>query len=927
MWSGFAATRNAAEAQSSPEGRREPAREVTPGLLDRARAFDQAVDTLRRERSLRDSLWEVSEAFKQEVEATSNEAARLPLLHARAYLLTGAPGRAELAAIREGLDLARSRGDALAEMQFLVQLCGLHQAEGRIGEAESLLPRLVELSDAHQGTQEAARADYFVARRWIFSGRAPQALPIATRALSVFQDLERWDFVVNCESLIGLTGMLANDFHTGRTHLTAGIALGRRIQRDDLIVPLLGNLGTLENNAGRYDRALASYTEMKQVANRIDNPKTRGYALQTMSFILALMGRYGESIAEADSLLALAREMESPDLRARAYTGLAFARFRAGDVGGAARDARAVVTMGDSVDLSTQLDARLNLCQYLLVLDSLDASLDLARASAPLSRRMGVQYEIRAANAESQALRRTGRMTEAIAVLGRIRPHFDPQTPTPYTTSVMADLAGLYARNGNADSARSCVQLARASYLNNRQALDDDQWRELIAGEGSAIAAAELRIHLGETPATPEAIDTAFDLIEPLRSRTLIERIAGREEVDKASGVFATAADLRAALEDGELFLQWTVTEDTSVVFAFTRDAVSVYPLGIAADSLEQQAREVRRLMGERPGARDDQRTRALSAAAATLGGRMFAPVEEQLRSANRILVSPDGPLYQLPMVYLLRESVFGGALAGMPEVVSTPSATLLVRGREGARASGVGGLLAASGPAPDGSGELPGGRDEVRWLGRSFDPVTVRLSTDGQSDSAAFAGFEGLHFAAHAESNDLTPWRSGILLGDAADDADEGYVRASAIARMHIPARLAVLSACETAWGAIFTGEGLIGLSTAFLSAGVPTVVATQWKVDDRATIDFMKRFYRGLARGSTAAAALHAAQTAVAASSQRDPYYWAGFVLIGEPGTKLEIRGRPAPSPFLAGVLVVLIVAIAVPLLLARRRRPANA
>jgi CHAT domain-containing protein len=105
----------------------------------------------------------------------------------------------------------------------------------------------------------------------------------------------------------------------------------------------------------------------------------------------------------------------------------------------------------------------------------------------------------------------------------------------------------------------------------------------------------------------------------------------------------------------------------------------------------------------------------------------------------------------------------------------------------------------------------------------------------------------------------------------------------------MHLSADLVVLSACDTALGREVRGEGLLSLTRGFLHAGAPRVLASLWRVEDRATGELMARFYRGLlAEGRTPAAALRAAVGEVrhdpALGHRRHPYYWAGFVLHGE-------------------------------------------
>ena len=102
----------------------------------------------------------------------------------------------------------------------------------------------------------------------------------------------------------------------------------------------------------------------------------------------------------------------------------------------------------------------------------------------------------------------------------------------------------------------------------------------------------------------------------------------------------------------------------------------------------------------------------------------------------------------------------------------------------------------------------------------------------------------------------------------------------------MRLDANLVVLSACQTALGKEIRGEGLVGLARAFMYAGAPRVVASLWQVNDVATAELMRRFYRGMLHDKLRpAAALRAAQTEIARDPRwTSPYFWAGFALQGD-------------------------------------------
>jgi CHAT domain-containing protein len=102
----------------------------------------------------------------------------------------------------------------------------------------------------------------------------------------------------------------------------------------------------------------------------------------------------------------------------------------------------------------------------------------------------------------------------------------------------------------------------------------------------------------------------------------------------------------------------------------------------------------------------------------------------------------------------------------------------------------------------------------------------------------------------------------------------------------LKLDADLVVLSACQTALGKDVRGEGLIGLTRGFMYAGSKQVLASLWKVDDAATAEFMKRFYRGIIKDKLPViTALKRAQTEMKAIPRfKAPFYWAAFSLQGD-------------------------------------------
>lgn len=124
------------------------------------------------------------------------------------------------------------------------------------------------------------------------------------------------------------------------------------------------------------------------------------------------------------------------------------------------------------------------------------------------------------------------------------------------------------------------------------------------------------------------------------------------------------------------------------------------------------------------------------------------------------------------------------------------------------------------------------------------------------------------------------------MLASDAGPRGEFTFLTAGEIATSTLEARLAVLSACQTAEGQSSLGEGLLGFSWAFRAAGCESVLASLWDVEDSATRSLMVAFYQGLKAGKPKDVALqNAVKSLKSKPGQRSPLFWAPFQLIGDP------------------------------------------
>jgi CHAT domain-containing protein/tetratricopeptide (TPR) repeat protein len=403
-------------------------------------------------------------------------------------------------------------------------------------------------------------------------------------------------------------------------------------------------------------------------------------------------------------------------------------------------------------------------------------------------------------------------------------------------------------------------------------------------------------------------------------------------------------------LDADTLLLQYALGEERSYLWAVSRDSIASYELPKRAEveaaarsfyeamiAFNQPSRTTNANAAKPPSASPN-----TTEAGAALSRLLLAPVAAQL-GTKRLLIVADGALQYVPFAALSKgySSVDYQPLIVSHEVVSLPSASSLavlrreLTGRKlAAKAVALfadpvfavddARLQRAQTPAatksePPNTTEtraadqpltraireagiaeaglriprLPGTRREAAAI-TALVPTTERKQALDFEASRVTATSEELsqyriiHFATHGLLNSQHPELSGIVLSlvDAQGKPQDGFLRLHEIYNLKLPAELVVLSACQTGLGKEIKGEGLVGLTRGFMYAGAARVMASLWKVDDRATAELMKQFYQGMVKdGLRPAAALRAAQVAMWKQQRwQEPYYWAAFVLQGE-------------------------------------------
>lgn len=459
--------------------------------------------------------------------------------------------------------------------------------------------------------------------------------------------------------------------------------------------------------------------------------------------------------------------------------------------------------------------------------------------------------------------------------------------------------------------------------------------RGLENGAGAAIVEQKLSDRMKEQ----DALQTAAKKSGSLPARAIVGRPL-------------SAGEIQQLLDDDTVLLQYALGERHSHLWAVTRREIEHRPLVGRAEMERAAERLRQAITAYEPRRADQSDVQYLSRlrtapehyrqSALELGRLLLGPVATKL-GGKRVVIVADGVLQYIPFESLLVPATANSQapphtpLLMQNEVVYEPSASTLslLRGtRRRGNAHKTVAVLADPvfdskdervRPSSGGQGIAVLPRPLSKELTRSLrdvgdsageDFALTKLEYSLQEANAITAvaprgswmkavGFKAsratvmsptlrqfsiVHFATHGLLNEKHPELSGIVLSlvnERGQPAD-GYLSLRDIYQLDLPADLVVLSACQTGLGKQVRGEGLIGLTRGFMYAGAPRVVVSLWRVEDRATAELMKRFYRHMLGKNKmpAVAALRRAkiEMAGAGGSWSDPYYWAGFVLQGD-------------------------------------------
>ena len=408
--------------------------------------------------------------------------------------------------------------------------------------------------------------------------------------------------------------------------------------------------------------------------------------------------------------------------------------------------------------------------------------------------------------------------------------------------------------------------------------------------------------------------DIALKIADEGRSKALVELLSKKLEPSPASSDSSiTLAQIKEiARSQNATLVSYTIARNLVVSQGIERQASALYiwvvkPNGELAfreveldpeKPLWELVRWTRRSLGTRSLISVEPKESSsadLQQPLQTLHQLLIEPIADLLPSNpnDRVVFIPQGPLFLVPFPALLnsqKEHLIERHTISISPSIKTlqltrqqkenlnPARNMLVLGDPS---------MPNESPTIGDSGkrlkQLPGARKEARAIASLLNTQAI-FGSNGTEETITAKMSEAriIHLATHGYFNDQYGLDSAIAL--APSENNNGWLTAGEIFDLKLNAELVVLSACNTGRGRLRRGEGVIGLSRSFISAGVPSVIVSLWSVPDAPTAELMSQFYRNLEQsGMDKAQALRQAMLATMETNP-NPKNWAAFTLIGE-------------------------------------------
>jgi CHAT domain-containing protein/Tfp pilus assembly protein PilF len=670
----------------------------------------------------------------------------------------------------------------------------------------------------------------------------------------------------------GILALERGQLAEARQILLEGLSLARTQHDHRVETSALLNLGLTALQAERYDEAVDWSWSAYRMAVESGAKARAENALGNLGWAYFKLGDLDRGLELSLDAEHRAAELGDNRLHIKWLANAGVIYREMGD------STRAVEVYQRSLNLSKTLDSKRDIVNSLedLIYLSIDAGKSEEASGyihevAPLvsADDHADELDVMLAQAEIAAARSQNKSAEAIF---RTVEH-DPGSPTSLRLESENHLAGLYELEGNIPAADGMYRATLTTFEAARSQLtkEDSQLPFLT----NATRIYDDYIHfLVKQGKTEEALAVA----DQSRARTLAQGLG----MDTATSSFKTAAlhPVEIARKTGATVLFYWLGEKQSYLWAIGANGTRLFTLPAQAEITNAVERYRKVLL--QPGHGLD----SMNEDGLALYRMLVAPAADRINSNGNVVVVNDGPLSLLNFETLIVPGDKPHYWIEDANVVSAPSLHMLASAKPSRSAGGRLLLVGdAVSPNPD-YPELPMAAREMTQIQKHFSVGNETVYSRQKATSNSYLAsipqqYSYIHFVAHGVASRTDPLDSAIILSRTSAEEDSFKLHAREIIQHPIDARLVTVSACYGGGTRSYAGEGLVGLSWAFLRAGAHNVIGALWEASDESTPALMDGLYQGLQEGRSPSAALRQSKLALLHAPGRfqQPFYWAPF------------------------------------------------
>lgn len=836
---------------------------------------------------------------------------------AMAYQLMGDVTNA-LPVSNEALALAKEVGDRGKEGTILNNLCTLYDQLGNFKQAIDYCHQALSIRRAFNDRHGEATALNNLGKLYGNSGDFQQALDFYRQAEALNKSIQYRSGQAVQLNNIALLYVAVGEYEKAIDYYNKASEMFTAENDQYRLGNVLNNLASCYMEMGDYQKALDLNLKVLPMRRAVNNDEGAGVTLRQIATAYAHLNEKQKALDYYNQAIEKLRLLPRQLSAALRNLGSLY-----GNLG---ERENAIKTLNEALQVSRNIGDRLGEADTLAELAKIERDRGRLIDAKSLTESALASVESLRVNLKSQQMR--------ASFFASVRKYHELHINVLMSLHKQNPSAGFDALALEASEnarARSLLELLMEANAEIRKGVDvalvdrEQKLRHAI----SAKAEQQMRILSGKhTEEDAKRISQELDALanEYEELQTKIRQTSPRYAA-LTQPVPLTLKEIQSQLlDENTILLEYSLGEDKSFLWAVAPGSLKTFELPKRTE-VEAAARRVYDLLTASNRNRPDETLEQRENAIAALSRMLLGPAASELKN-KRLLIVAEGVLQYVPFAAL---DEGGAPLMVKHEIVTLPSASVLgvLRHEAKERVPAPKSIAVFADPvfesndarfsaksqnietnlfdAPEGlevtrsaneSGfinfpRLRFSREEAKQImkfaprNQSLAAVDFAANRD-TATSSDLQDYRIVHFATHGIINSRHAELSGIVLSlvDQRGKPQNGFLRLYDVYNMNLKADLVVLSACQTALGRDIKGEGLIGLTRAFMYGGATRVVASLWQADDRATAVFMSRFYEGLlSRGLSAPAALRNAQVSMSQDKRwQNPRYWAAFTIQGE-------------------------------------------